>query len=97
LLGDLIIVKQNGATRITVNDNFNQTATKHGIFADSVSASLKHFVVDTGPTTSDWVRITTPKPYQIYQRDANGHASITVSGTYAGQPAAIEASWNNGS
>jgi Tol biopolymer transport system component len=94
--GDSIVVKQNGVTRITRQDSFNQGATKHGIFADSANVSLKHFVVATGPTTSDWIRITNPKPYQIYQRDASGHANINISGTYAGNPAAIEARWNNG-
>jgi hypothetical protein len=97
LFGPRIIVKQNGITRLTLTDTFQQKATRHGLFADSSTPGFKHFVVEPGGTlTTDWVRVLGPKPYQIFQRDASGRANITVTGIFQGRPAAIEARWNGG-
>ncbi len=43
------------------------------------------------------ITITTPVAYQVFQRNANNHANITITGTYSGTLTAIEASWNGGS
>ncbi|MES2623371.1 MAG: sialate O-acetylesterase [Patescibacteria group bacterium] len=42
------------------------------------------------------ITISTPKSYQVVQRDNLNKATITISGTYTGTPTAIEASWNDG-
>ena len=44
----------------------------------------------------DRISITSPKTYQTYQRDENGQADISMSGTYTGTPTAIEAQFNGG-
>ncbi|MAZ40893.1 hypothetical protein CL654_02150 [bacterium] len=43
------------------------------------------------------VTITSPVPYQVFQRDGSDQADIPISGTYTGSPAAIEARFNGGS
>ena len=55
-------------------------------------------VSDTATTTPDVgnIIITTPKAYQVYQRDEANKGDIAISGTYTGNPATIEASWNGG-
>lgn len=42
------------------------------------------------------ITIVRPHDRQIYQRDENNVADITISGTYTGSPTAIEASFNGG-
>jgi hypothetical protein len=97
LIGPGIVVRQNGVARINVTDGFNQRATRHGLFADNPAASFKHFAVEaltTQPPADQWVRVLTPKPYQVFQRDAAGRAGIQISGAFQGRPNAIEARWN---
>jgi hypothetical protein len=97
LIGPVIVVKQNGIVRLRLTDSFNQRATRHGLFADSSSVSFKHFVVErTRASATDWVRVLSPQPYQIFQRDATGRATITIKGIFQGRPTAIEARWNGG-
>lgn len=43
------------------------------------------------------ITIDSPSSYQVFQRDGSDQADIVISGTYAGSPTAIEASWNGGS
>jgi len=45
---------------------------------------------------SHGIAITSPVAYQTYQRDGNGRADITISGTYADTPTAIEARFSGG-
>jgi len=97
LLGPEIVVKQNGSVRLTLRDSFNQRATRHGLFTDSTSSSFKDFVVERGRTSvTEWVRVVSPQPYQIFQRDAAGRSNIPISGTYKGIPSAIQARWSGG-
>jgi hypothetical protein len=37
--------------------------------------------------------VSSPTAYQVFQRNTNDLADITISGTYIGNPSAIEASW----
>jgi len=53
--------------------------------------------VSVSNSASDSISITTPKEYQVIQRNGSNEANISISGTYAGAPSAIEASWNGGS
>ncbi len=96
LSGASIVVKQNGVLRLRLTDSFNINATRHGLYADTPHTSFKHFTVETGPTSADWIRIRTPGAYQVYQRDAAGKADIHVAGAYSGTPARIEARWKGG-
>jgi hypothetical protein len=97
LVGPGIVVKQNGIVRLTLTDSFNQSATRHGLFTDSTSPSFKHFAVERGSTSAtEWVRVLSPQPYQIFQRDATGRSSIPISGTYKGSTSAIQARWSGG-
>lgn len=50
----------------------------------------------TAGTPSGTVTITAPVSYQTYQRNGSNQASISISGTYTGTPAAIEADFNGG-
>lgn len=94
LNGSSITVKQNGIARLQLTDTFNLRATKHGLYADNSTASFKHFSIDTNPTTVEWIRLISPKSYQVLQRDTAGKADIFVKGVYSGEPTAIEASFN---
>jgi hypothetical protein len=97
LIGPGIVVKQNGIARLALTDSFNQSATRHGLFTDSTSSSFKHFAVERGITSAtEWVRVLSPQPYQIFQRDAAGRSSIPISGTFKGTPRAIQARWSAG-
>ncbi len=51
----------------------------------------------TTATCAQTITITSPKSYQVIQRDGSNKADIQISGTYTGTPTAIEASWNGGS
>lgn len=59
------------------------------IYVDNVAQSI--ITGDPGSIT-----ITTPKTYQVIQRNGSDQANIQISGTYTGSPTAIEASWNGG-
>ncbi|MEA2172657.1 MAG: hypothetical protein QOD00_249 [Blastocatellia bacterium] len=97
LIGPVITVKQNGIVRLTLTESFNRTATRHGLFTDSSSASFKHFVVETGVTSAtEWVRVVSPQPFQVFQRNNVGRSNIPISGTFQGSPAAIQARWRGG-
>jgi hypothetical protein len=97
LLGPVIKVKQNGIVRLTLTDSFNQAATRHGLFTDSSSPSFKHFVVETGMTSAtEWVRVVSPQPFQVFQRNNVGRSNIPISGTFQGSPTAIQARWRGG-
>lgn len=93
LSGTSIKVKHNGVVRISVTDSFNQTATKHGLHCDEVALTrMKHFSMDQETNNdTDWVTVSTPHPFQIFQRDGSDLADIPISGSFSGSPAAIEA------
>ncbi len=42
------------------------------------------------------IAVSSPVPFQTFQRDGSSQASITVTGTYTGSPTHIEASFNGG-
>jgi hypothetical protein len=49
-----------------------------------------------GSVSGSVISISTPKSYQVIQRNGSNQATISITGTYAGSvtPSAIEASWN---
>ena len=47
-------------------------------------------------TLGETIVVTSPKAYQVFQRDRTDRSDIFITGTYLGSPAAIEASWNGG-
>lgn len=56
-------------------------------------------LVVVGPKTvsaADTITITTPKQYQMFQRNTTDKASITITGTYSGTVVSIEADFNGG-
>jgi hypothetical protein len=52
----------------------------------------KSFTTGACPEQID---ISTPSNYQLFQRNSSDMGTINISGTYNGNPASIEASWNN--
>ena len=84
---DLDVISVNGIIHDVVGnkmDNFAQGSTM---------AQNKNLVISTVNSIS----VTSPKTYQVIQRNGSNQANIVISGTYTGSPAAIEASWNSGS
>ncbi len=65
-----------------------------------VILGLLFFGLFTSNTVSaqvvDSIIISSPTSYQVFQRDSNNQADISITGTYTGTPTAIEASWNGG-
>lgn len=58
-----------------------------------IFSSNRTFVTST---SSNSITLTSPKSYQVFQRNGSNLANILISGRYTGSPTAIEASWNNG-
>ena len=97
LRGNSIVIRVNGAERVSLIDSFNQRATRHGLYSYDANVSFSEFAIDTRAAAAEWVRITSPKPYQTFQRDDSGHADIQVNGLCSGNPKFIEARFNGGS
>lgn len=58
-------------------------------FVDSVGRTWT-LQGDAAIVSDSGIVISTPRPYQVAQRDADDEATVTVSGTYVGTPASIE-------
>ncbi|MES2214034.1 MAG: Ig-like domain-containing protein [Patescibacteria group bacterium] len=76
-------------------------STQYGFAVSAVDAAFNEssksstFATTTLATPST-ITITTPKAYQVLQRNGSSQANIAITGTYTGSPTAIEASWNGG-
>jgi hypothetical protein len=96
LSGPSITVKQNSIVRLSLTDDFNQTATRHGLWADNSAAEFDDFTVEPSIVNTGWIHVSSPQPYQVQQRDGNNKADLQIKGTYSGSPTAIEARYNHG-
>lgn len=67
---------------------FNETGVKD---AFALGAQLN----DIGTTAT--ITVTSPTRYETYQQNGSSQYSFTITGTYTGTPASIEASFNGGS
>jgi hypothetical protein len=83
---------QNASTTLVCN-------TIYHVRAYAMNSTGIGYSSDQTFTTSvcNSVTITSPVAYRVFQRNSSNQASISISGTYTGSPASIEASWNGGS
>lgn len=86
--GSSITATLDGGNEISFSSATLATETRHGYWNSSGGAYIDNFIVDDGVTNS--VTITSPTQYLTRQRSAGGAASLSVTGTYAGSPTAIE-------
>jgi hypothetical protein len=54
-------------------------------------------LVHTGPAAAGSLTVTSPVPWQVIQRRADGRADIVVTGRLSGEPGGVQASWDGGS
>ncbi len=102
--GDNFIFRQNGIQVGAFTTNFNNTATKHGVYIDgeapnalSFGPQIKHLIFNTEVVSAGGsIQIVSPASYKVFQRNGSNQANIVISGTYTGTPTSIEARFNNG-
>jgi hypothetical protein len=97
LRGNSVVVKVNGVARTSLNDSTNKSATKHGLYSYDANVGFVEFSVDTRRAQAEWIRIASPAAYQTFQRDEQGRADISISGTLSGESGSIAARFNGGS
>lgn len=97
MLGDSITVVATGDVSATVSasDSTYSANGYHGIYAIDNGSTTANTFDNFLMQAADAVTISSPVQYQIFQR-ASGAANIAITGTYAGTPTAIEASFNGG-
>ena len=90
---------------------WNQVATVTDTTFTSGSVAWRDYAANSGTNRNymddftyvyddpvvDSLSITSPSNYQVFQRDDDDTATISIEGTYEGNPEAIEARWRGGS
>jgi len=86
----------NGSAWSLALEKTDSTHTSGGV-AISVLNNVGNAELDNISTSfPQAIALTAPDAYQVFQRNGSDQADIAISGTYAGNPTAIEASWNGG-
>ena len=105
--GDFDDVGENTDLLATANYNgvsggmFTNAYVMSQVYSSGVRLTLDDVTVFNNVVTDNkdvfsTITLSTPKSYQVIQRDGSNNANIVITGTYTGSPTAIEASWNGG-